>query len=147
MLGHFTHGQCRALGGELNSLKCPELGQLLYSWFIDCVQCLRSRTDSVMLMCEARYLIDRISKTGYEPTQLPNLDGESGKSWFRRWRKRYGIKFRRRVKHLKVSWPKLLERVRLYLKNVFALRFCMAVLFSTWSTDAVDFLGPKASVV
>ena len=63
---------------------------------------------------------------GYEPTQLPILLGSAGRSWFGRWRNRYGVKFRTTVKHLKVSWAKLRQRVRVYLKNVFALRLLWA---------------------
>ena len=45
LLGDFRIGQRRDLGVELNALKCPEVGQLLYNWFIDCVQILRGRAD------------------------------------------------------------------------------------------------------
>ena len=55
MLGDKKRDQHRALGGELNSLKCPDIGQLLYTWFIDCVQVLRSRVDSMLIMRHARW--------------------------------------------------------------------------------------------
>ena len=56
MMGGFKRDQRRELGGELNSLKCLELGQLLYTWFIDCVQVLRCRVDGNFSMRRAQFL-------------------------------------------------------------------------------------------
>ena len=53
VMGDFQRGQRRAFGWELNSLKCPELGQHLYTWFIDCVPVLRCRVDASILMRHA----------------------------------------------------------------------------------------------
>lgn len=122
MLGEKMARQKRSWGGALNAVKCPELGQLLYDWFIDCVQVYRARVNSSLIMGQARYLAKRLQNQGYEPNLIPKLTGEAAKSWFRRWRKRRGV-VNRRVKHLKVLWRKLKERVRVYLQNVFALRF------------------------
>ena len=36
-MGGFQRKQKREFGGEQNALKCPELGELLYTFFIDCV--------------------------------------------------------------------------------------------------------------
>ena len=65
-LGDKRRDQHRALGGELNSLKCPELGQLLYTWFIDCVQILRTRTDACLIMTHARWLRARFVAESYD---------------------------------------------------------------------------------
>ena len=129
MLGEFKRGQRRVLGGELNALKTPELGQHLYTWFIDCVQILRGRVDGTFLMRHAYLLKERFLSLGCEPTSLPKLTGAAGKSWFCRWRRRFDVKFMKSVKHLEVSWEKLKTRVRVFLKNVFALRFLWENVF------------------
>ena len=107
----------------MNSVKCPELSKLLYCWFIDCVQALRCRVDSNLMKMHAQALRQRFLAQGFPPTELPKLEGEAWKSWYRKWRKRNSVTFKQKVKHLKVSWAKIMVRVRLYLKNVFALRF------------------------
>ena len=38
MLGEKRPHQKRSSGGAMNATKCPELGQFLYDWFIDCLQ-------------------------------------------------------------------------------------------------------------
>ena len=68
-----------------------------------------------------------MKQQGYAEEDLPCLDGAGWKSWFARWRKRFQVVSRKvsrkTVKHLKVSPAKLRQRVRVYLKNVFSLRF------------------------
>ena len=115
--------QKRSNAGRDNSLKCPELGQLLYDWFIDCLQLYNCRVHQPLCMEKAHYLKKRLLDGGFDPMLLPSLEYSAGKSWFRRWRKRFRVVARKTVKHLKVSWAKVKERVRVYLKNVFALRF------------------------
>ena len=56
------------------------------------------------------------------PSQLPKLEGPAGKSWFWRWRRKYGIVYRQTGMQLKVSWRKVIKRVRVELGNVFRLR-------------------------
>ena len=123
MLGDKESAQKRSKAGSDNSLKCPELGQLLYDWFIDCLQIYNCRVHQPMCMARAQYLKNRLLDEGFNPGLLPSLVSEAGKSWFRRWRERFHVVSRKTVKHLKVSWAKLKKRVRVYLKNVFALRF------------------------
>ena len=123
MLGDKESTQKRSKGCADNALKSPELGQLLYDWFIDCLQLFNCRVHQPMCMARAQYLKNRMLDEGYNPRLLPSLVSEAGKTWFRRWRERFEIVSRKTVKHLKVSWAKLKKRVRVYLKNVFALRF------------------------
>ena len=101
LLGDFRRGQRRDLGGELNALKCPEIGQLLYNWFIDCVQILRGRADGTFIMRQAYLLKERFLLCGCKPDSLPKLLGKAGDSWFYRWRKRFDVSFMKSVKRLK----------------------------------------------
>ena len=83
--------QRRSNGGSLNATKCPELGQLLYDWFIDCLQIYRARVNGSLFLWKARYLRQRLLAAGYAPQAMPNLSGGAGKSWFWRWRKKFGV--------------------------------------------------------
>ena len=83
-------------------VKCPELGELLYDWFIDCLQ-MYARVNQPLCLAQARFLKQRLLERGYEPQAMPNLDGEAGKSWFRRWRKKLRVVIRKKVKHLNIT--------------------------------------------
>ena len=99
-LGERSRAQKRKAGHEFHAVKCPELGALLYNWFIDCVQALRSRVDANLLMRQAELLRCQFKTKGLDVSKLPSFNGGSIKSWFFRWRKRYDIKYRKTVKHL-----------------------------------------------
>ena len=58
-MGGLQRKQKREFGGEQNALKCPELGELLYVFFIDCVQSLRCRVDGNFMMRHALFLKQR----------------------------------------------------------------------------------------
>ena len=103
MLGDKDPNRMRSDGGSLNRILCPELGHLLYDWFIDCIQVYNARVNHQLFMRQAQYLKQRLLDNGYRPDSLPNLEGEAGKSWFRRWRRRFNVRSRQKVKHLKVS--------------------------------------------
>ena len=104
MLAENMPAQMRSKGGAFNAHKCPELGQLLYDWFIDCLQMYKARVNGGLIQQQARFLKNHMIGEGYEPQALPNLEGEAWASWFRRWRRRLGAVSRKTVKHLKVSW-------------------------------------------
>ena len=103
-------------------LKCPELGQLLYDWFIDTLHFHKARVNSFLFLDQAQHLKERLRLRGVPPESLPNLDGNAGKSWLRRWRKRFSVVIRATVKHIKVSRKKLRARVQVYLKKVVCFR-------------------------
>ena len=119
-LGDQKAQQKRSPGGAQNRLKCPELGQLLYDWFIDCLQRYRARIDGYLFCRQAQYLAQRLHRSGYPLKDLPKLSGRAWISWFYRWRVRFSVESRKTVKHLKVSPDKLKERVRVYLEDRFA---------------------------
>ena len=94
MAGLHNH-QRRHFGGEMNALKCPELGELLYTFFIDCVQSLRCRVDGNFLLRHAIFLKRRFIEKGCKASELPQLGPSAWKSWFYRWRKRFNVYFDR----------------------------------------------------
>ena len=118
----------RSNGGSHNSTKCPELGELLYDWFIVSMQIYHARTDQPLFLPQARCLSQRLLQAGYGPAMMPNLEGEAGNSWFHTWRKRKAVVIRKTVKHQKVSYAKLKQRVQVFFKNISPLRFFVAYL-------------------
>ena len=56
MLFERSKEQRRSLAGSLNGLKCPELGHLLYDWFIDCLQIYHARVNNSSCLREAMRL-------------------------------------------------------------------------------------------
>ena len=113
----------RNSGAADNSLKAPGLHFMLLQFFVDHVQNLLCRADSTLLMTKAREMKDELITSGtLAPSQLPKLEGNPGASWFGRWRRRYGIVYKKTGMKLKVSWRKVLRRVRVELENVFRLR-------------------------
>ena len=104
-------------------MKAPGLHFMLLQFFVDQVQNLFCRADSTLLMAKAREMKDELITSGtLAPSQLPTLEGNSGASWFGRWRRRYGIVYKKTGMKLKVSWRKVLRRVRVELENVFRFR-------------------------
>ena len=124
-----TADQKRWKVGSQNSTKCPELGELLYDWFIDTLQIYHARTDQPLFLPQARCLSQRLLQAGYGPAKMPNLEGEAGNSWFHTWRKRKAVVIRKTVKHQEVSYANLKQRVQVIFKNISALRFLWRICF------------------
>ena len=121
--GEFKKGQKRKIGGRHNSLLCHELDHHVFQFFVDCVDLMKKRCDTVLLMHEARHHKQMLINYGRDPSTLPKLTGAAGSSWFRRFRKRYNIIKFSRVAHLKVSLKKLKKRIGVWWANCFRLRF------------------------
>ena len=82
----------RSGGAAFNRVLCPELGQLLYDWFIDTIQHYKARVNGPLILWKARELrLSLIDTYGYKPQDMPNLEKSAGDSWFKRWRKNYDV--------------------------------------------------------
>ena len=112
----------RTHGGATNSRKACGLAHALLQYFVDHIQRLQSRSDSHLLMKEARNLRAYLIQEGHPEKDMPKLIGSAGSQWFRRWRLMYGIEMRSSWMKYKVSYKKIMHRVRTYLGNVFRLR-------------------------
>ena len=112
----------RTHGGATNSMKARGLAHALLQYFVDHIQRLQSRSDSHLLMKEARNLRAYLIQEGHPEKDMPKLIGSAGSQWFRRWRLMYGIEMRSSWMKYKVSYKKIMHRVRTYLGNVFRLR-------------------------
>ena len=120
----------RSNGGSRNASKSESLSFELFQHFVDEFQELRSRSDSALLLKEARRLRALLSTSeGAAALRLPLLDGDAGKVWLARWRKEWGIVMKACGMQLKVSWRKILRRVACSFGNYWRLRFFWETLF------------------
>jgi len=69
-----------------NATKALGLGHMLLQFFVDEVRFLSCRADSSLLMDKARSLRQTLLDQGWAECDVPRLEGQAGKSWFRRWR-------------------------------------------------------------
>ena len=100
-------GSSRGNGGSLNARKAAGLDFALLQFFVDCVQRLSLRSDTNMLMEQARAMRDHLILVDNIPLRcFPKLTGSAGTNWFSRWRKRYGIAKKTIGMKLKVLWEK-----------------------------------------
>lgn len=124
--GRCPHG-FRDRGGARNSIKCSALGHALWHYYVDCVQRLRSRADSRMLLETARTHRVALLECGWQDNELPKLEGNAGAAWLRRWRLEHRIAIKAGGLQLKVSWKKVIRRCKALMKNIFRLRFFFAM--------------------
>ena len=120
--GDRAVGSRRASGSALNARKCAGLGWALFQHFIDNFYGIHGRSDSHLLLEEAKNLRAVLSRNGHPESDLPKLIGNVGHSWFRRWRLMYNISLKSSWMKLSVSYKKINKRIRVYLSNVFRLR-------------------------
>ena len=123
--GYRKGSSFRGSGGANNATKASGLGFELLQYFVDVVQRLQCRTDSMMLMKQAREMREALAHDvsgRWSESSLPKLVGHAGVQWFRRWRKKYGISKQVIGMKLKVAWRKVKQRVLVLLQNIFRLR-------------------------
>ena len=60
------------------------MGLELFDYFINNVEVLCSRADSVLLMSKARSIREVMVRNGVPEGDIPKLEGAAGKSWFRK---------------------------------------------------------------
>ena len=81
----------RKKGSELNSVKAQGMSWSLLQFFVDEIQCLRSRADSKMLLDKAREMRIQLLEDGWLDEDLPRLEGRAGISWLYRWRQNHHL--------------------------------------------------------
>lgn len=120
----------RGDGGSKNASKSCALSFHLFQYFVDEFQELRSRSDSALLLKEARRL--RLILCMSEEAaglRIPRLTDGAGRVWLQRWRKEWGIVMKGIGMQLKVSWRKILRRVKCSFGNYWRMRFFWESLF------------------
>ena len=84
MRGMRDRGSCRSSGGAFNNQKAQGLGFMLLQFFVDNIQRLRCRADSLILMNKAREYRAELEHKGWRNEDLPKLIGPPGNKWFQR---------------------------------------------------------------
>ena len=90
----------------------------LLQWYVDEIEVLKSRTDSALLLSQARLIRDRLVSQGHQECDMPKINAD----FLRRWRIEYGISIRLTTVRFKVSLDAATARVRVMLSNIFRLR-------------------------
>ena len=124
--GNSSHSK-RKMGNQKNAAKCMGIGHGLLQYFVDEVQSLASRADSVMLLDKAKQLRFQLLQDGFMESDLPKMEGRPGINWFARWRKEHALIVKGQGLQLKVAWSKILRRCRVLLTNIFRLMIFLAM--------------------
>ena len=103
-------------------MKSKGIDFALFQFFVDEIQTLRSRADSSLLLSQARELRNALLEEGTPEEDLPNLEGNAGAAWFKRWKKRFRISKKAGGMQLKVPWKRVLSRCHTHLSNIFRVR-------------------------
>ena len=116
-------------------MKCPEIGDELYAWFVDTINNVRGRMPSLLLLEKARVFEKDLQTWWHEqkeagrvaPSQelsTPTLNH----SWLRRWRRLHSVSWRSVNLRFKCSRHILKSRLKVFWGNVLRVRFLHAEL-------------------
>ena len=111
----------RRRGRQGSPFKCPVVRELLFDWFVDIRASVASNLTPRFVLMKARemggHALEHMRRTGvYSP--LPAFDRE----WLRRWKRDYGVVFRRPNMRFKCTRAVLIERLRAMWLNVIKIR-------------------------
>ena len=111
----------RRRGRQGSPYKCPVVREFLFDWFVDIRASVASNLTPRFVLMKARemggHALQHMRKTGvYSP--LPSFDRE----WLRRWKRDYGVVFRRPNMRFKCTKAVLIERLRAMWLNVVKVR-------------------------
>ena len=130
----------RSRGQQGAPFKCPVIREYLWDWFVDIRGSLATTITPKFVLSKARQIAELVlaeQRKNRDFTELPHLD----KHWLLRWKRDYGVVFRRPNLRFKCSKPMLLARLRAMWRNVLAVRF-LALRFlgkdlsnSFWGVD------------
>ena len=111
----------RQRGRQGRPFKCPVVRELLFDWFVDMRASIAANLTPRFVMMKARemaaHALQHMRETGVY-SQLPVFD----RMWLLRWKRDYGIVFRRPNMRFKCSRPVLIERLRAMWLNVIRVR-------------------------
>ena len=122
-------------GGAPGCMKCPEIGDELYAWFVDTINNVKGRMPSSLLLEKARVFERDLQAWWHEqkeagrvaPSQAlstPTLNH----SWLRRWRRLHSVSWRSVNLRFKCSRGVLKSRLKVFWGNVLRVRFLHAAL-------------------
>ena len=105
--------------------RCPELREMLWDWFVDIRFSVRTTLTPKAVLMKARelakVLMEEQKRLGI-CRALPDLCGEGSRQWLLRFKRDYGVVFRKPNLRFKCSREKLQARLRAMWCNVFRIR-------------------------
>ena len=116
-------------------MKCPEIGEELFTWFVDSIRNVKGRLPGFLLLHIAG-LLCRDAEAWHAEQQacglmapqtvldLPKLDH----GWLRRWRRRYHISWRTVNLRFKAGRGIIRQRLGVFWRNCLRVRFLHALL-------------------
>lgn len=118
-------GRQRCRRGTIRHRKMACLWFELLQWYVDEIECLRSRADSALLLAQARLIRDRLLAQGHDRRHVPIVNSD----FLRRWRKEYNISIRATTVRFKISMDAAVARIRIMMSNIFRLRHLWKLCF------------------
>ena len=112
----------RSRGLQGAPFKAAVIREYLWDWFVDFRQSIKTTLSPTFVLSRARYFANIVlaeQSKNRDFTPLPSLD----KYWLLRWKRDYGVVFRRPNARYKCSKPVLLSRLRSMWRNTFVVRF------------------------
>ena len=103
--------------------KCPAIREALWQWFVDIRNSLQTLISPKCVLMKAKEIAHHCltdmkeKKNGFVPLPVMN------KAWLWRWRKDYGVSYRRPTARYKCSKEKLQRRLKAMWSNNFRVRY------------------------
>ena len=121
--------------GGPGKMKCPEIADELFAWFVDSIKNIKGRIPSSLLLLVARSLASDLQQWHQEEKEhgrivphakleLPVLDH----CWLRRWRRVHHLSWRSVNLRFKCKRAVLKKRLFVFWSNVLRVRFLHSVL-------------------
>ena len=119
----------RVRGLQGRPAKCIPLREALFEWFVDVRRLVKGRISyrvvQLVALDMASHVIRKSAALGFKGVDMPLIT----KPWVRRFCRSYGISLRSPNRRYKVSFPKLLSRLRTMWLNLFRVRLLCWLFF------------------
>ncbi len=108
----------------------PELGHLLFQWFVDIRSSVKSRLRKRVVFAAARGIVNDLKaaavQQGQPPPRAPKFEHPC---WIRKWQNDYGISIKHPTRRFKISRGKCMRRTRNAMVNSHVARQAFVLLF------------------
>ena len=115
------HLLSRTRGRQGQPFKCPQLGDLLWQWFVDIRASVASKLSPKIVMCKAKELAAKLlaaMRASGCYSAIPDIS----RMWFLRWKRNHGVVLRKPNARFKCSRDTLKLRLRAMWLNLIRVR-------------------------
>ena len=123
--------------------KCPAIREALWQWFVDIRNSLQTLISPKCVLLKAKEIAHHCltdmkgKKNGFVPIPVMN------KAWLWRWRKDYGVSYRRPTARYKCSKEKLQRRLKAMWSNNFRVRYLAQLTLGHDLSDRIHGIDEK----